>query len=79
LLMVVATLLFSVMGVAVKYALEHYSAGELVFYRSAIGAVMIGGYAHWRGVALRSPVLSMHAWRCGSMPSKVCRSAPRWR
>jgi len=61
--MVLATLLFSVMGVAVKYALEHYGAGELVFYRSAIGAVMIGGYARWRGVALRSPVPSMHAWR----------------
>jgi drug/metabolite transporter (DMT)-like permease len=40
LLMVLATLLFAVVGVAVKYASAHYGAGELVFYRSAIGAVM---------------------------------------
>jgi len=62
-LMVLATLLFAVMGVAVKYASAHYGAGELVFYRSAIGAVVIGAYARWRGVPLRTPVPAMHAWR----------------
>ncbi|HEU5293579.1 MAG TPA: DMT family transporter [Burkholderiaceae bacterium] len=62
-LIVLATLLFAVMGVAVKYASAHYGAGELVFYRSALGIVMIGAYARWRGIALRTPVLSMHAWR----------------
>ena len=62
-LMVLATLLFAVMGVAVKYASAHYSAGELVFYRSAIGAVLIGAYARWRGTPLRTPLLAMHAWR----------------
>jgi S-adenosylmethionine uptake transporter len=62
-LMVLATLLFAVMGVAVKYASAHYSAGELVFYRSAIGAVVIGAYARWRGTPLRTPVPAMHAWR----------------
>ena len=63
LLMVLATLLFAVMGVAVKYASAHYGAAELVFYRSAIGAVMIGAYARWRGISLRTPVPAMHAWR----------------
>ena len=62
-LMVLATLLFAVMGVAVKYASAHYSAGELVFYRSAIGAAVIGAYARWRGMPLRTPVPAMHAWR----------------
>jgi drug/metabolite transporter (DMT)-like permease len=62
-LMVLATLLFAVMGVAVKYASAHYGAGELVFYRSAIGAVLIGAYARWRGVPLRTPLLAMHGWR----------------
>jgi len=61
--MVLATLLFAVMGVAVKYASAHYGAAELVFYRSALGAVMIGVYARWRGIALRTPVPAMHAWR----------------
>jgi S-adenosylmethionine uptake transporter len=63
LLMVLATLLFAVMGVAVKYASLHYGAGELVFYRSAIGAVMIGAYTRWRGMPLRTPVPAMHFWR----------------
>jgi S-adenosylmethionine uptake transporter len=61
--MVLATLLFAVMGVAVKYASAHYGAAELVFYRSALGAMMIGVYARWRGIALRTPVPAMHAWR----------------
>jgi len=63
LLMVLATLLFAVMGVAVKYASAHYGAGELVFYRSAIGIVLIGSYARWRGITMRTPVPAMHAWR----------------
>jgi S-adenosylmethionine uptake transporter len=61
--MVLATLLFAVMGVAVKFASAHYGAAELVFYRSAIGAVMIGVYARWRGISMRTRVPAMHAWR----------------
>lgn len=63
LLMVLATLLFAVMGVAVKYASAHYGAGELVFYRSAIGAVMIGAYTRYSGLPLKTPVPAMHFWR----------------
>jgi S-adenosylmethionine uptake transporter len=51
------------MGVAVKFASAHYGAAELVFYRSAIGAVMIGVYARWRGISMRTRVPAMHAWR----------------
>ncbi len=63
LLMVLATLLFAIMGVAVKYASAHYGAGELVFYRSAIGAVMIGAYTRYSGMPLKTPVPAMHFWR----------------
>ena len=61
--MVLATLLFAIMGVAVKYASAHYGAGELVFYRSAIGAVMIGAYTRYSGLPLKTPVPAMHFWR----------------
>jgi len=63
LLMVLATLLFAVMGVAVKVASLHYGAGELVFYRSAIGAVLIGAYTRYSGLPLKTPVPAMHFWR----------------
>ena len=63
LLMVLATLLFAIMGVAVKYASAHYGAGELVFYRSVIGAVMIGAYTRYSGLPLKTPVPAMHFWR----------------
>lgn len=61
--MVLATLLFAVMGVAVKFASVHYGAGELVFYRSAIGALLIGAYTRWSGMPLKTPVPAMHFWR----------------
>jgi S-adenosylmethionine uptake transporter len=63
LLMVLATLVFAIMGVAVKYASLHYGAGELVFYRSAIGAVVIGAYTRLHGIPLKTPVPAMHFWR----------------
>jgi drug/metabolite transporter (DMT)-like permease len=63
LLMVLATLLFAIMGVAVKFASAHYSAGELVFYRSAIGAVAIGAYMRSRALPIATPVPGMHFWR----------------
>ncbi|MBE7419019.1 MAG: DMT family transporter [Ideonella sp.] len=66
LLMVAATLLFTLMGVAVKFASAHYGAAELVFYRSAIGVLLIGGYTRWRGIGLATPVPAMHFWRSAS-------------
>ena len=40
-LVVCATLLFATMGVCVKLASAEYPAGELVFYRSLTGALMM--------------------------------------
>ncbi|NRF70908.1 DMT family transporter [Aquincola sp. S2] len=66
LLMIVATLLFATMSVAVKLASAQYGTGEIVFYRGLIGALMIAGLSRWRGVALRTPVPAMHFWRSAS-------------
>ena len=46
-LIVCATLLFATMGVCVKLASAEYPAGEIVFYRSLTGAVMMLGLARW--------------------------------
>ncbi|MES2958423.1 MAG: DMT family transporter [Pseudomonadota bacterium] len=61
-----AALLFSLMAVCVKWASASYSAGELVFYRSAVGSVYIAVLAHMRGTSLRTTAPAMHFWRCAS-------------
>jgi drug/metabolite transporter (DMT)-like permease len=63
LLMLLATLLFSLMGVCVKLASAQYSAGEIVLYRGIVGALFIAALARWRGGSLRSSVPAMHFWR----------------
>jgi drug/metabolite transporter (DMT)-like permease len=63
LLMVIASLLFAVMGVCVKFASVQYGAGEMVFYRSLVGATFIFGFAHWRGVSVATRIPAMHFWR----------------
>ena len=64
LLMVLSTLLFALMAVAVKLASEHYSAAEIVLYRGLIGASMMGVLARRRRVSLATQVPGMHLWRC---------------
>jgi S-adenosylmethionine uptake transporter len=61
--MVVASLLFSVMGACVKYASRHYGVTEILFYRSLIGAVCLFAFVHWRGMSLATPLARMHMWR----------------
>ncbi|MBT9595220.1 MAG: DMT family transporter [Vitreoscilla sp.] len=63
LLMLGASLLFATMGVCVKLASAHYGAGEIVLYRSLVGAVFIAGLSHWRGGSLRTTIPAMHFWR----------------
>jgi drug/metabolite transporter (DMT)-like permease len=63
LLMLTASFLFSVMGVCVKLASEFYGAGEIVLYRSLVGAVFIFGLTRVRGGSLRTEVPGMHFWR----------------
>jgi drug/metabolite transporter (DMT)-like permease len=66
LLMVCAALLFSVMGVCVKVASSLYGTGELVFYRSLVGALVVFGVTRWRGESLATRVPAMHFWRSAS-------------
>ena len=61
--MVVASLFFAVMGVCVKYASVHYSAGELVFYRGVVSVVFMLVFARQRGVSLATKLPMMHLWR----------------
>lgn len=61
--MLSASLLFSMMGVCVKLASAYYSAGEIVLYRSLVGAVFIGALTAVRGGSLRTQVPGMHFWR----------------
>ena len=62
-LVVAATFLFASMGVCVKLASAHYSAGEIVLYRGAVGAVLIAVLSRARRVSLATPVPAMHLWR----------------
>jgi drug/metabolite transporter (DMT)-like permease len=53
--MLAASFLFACMGVCVKFAAEHYSAAEVVFYRSLISLGLIFCIVRWQGVSLATP------------------------
>jgi S-adenosylmethionine uptake transporter len=61
--MIVASFLFAVMGVCVKFASVHYSATELVFYRGLVSMVFVGVWVRATGVGFATGVPGMHAWR----------------
>jgi len=58
-----AGLLFTLMGVCAKAASAHFSAAELVFYRGLVSALFMGGMAFYNGVSLSTRYVGMHAWR----------------
>ena len=58
-----AGLLFTLMGVCAKAASAHFTAAELVFYRGLVSALFMGGMAFYNGVSLRTRYVGMHAWR----------------
>jgi drug/metabolite transporter (DMT)-like permease len=62
-LMVISSLLFATMGVCVKLASAYYPAGEIVFYRGLVGAVLLLFVTRWQRGTLRTSVPGMHAWR----------------
>lgn len=61
--MVVAGLLFALMGVFVKLGAQHFSSAELVFYRSFVGLVVIYAIVRQQKLRLATPHLRMHLWR----------------
>lgn len=62
-LMVGSSLLFSLMGVCVKLASASYSTSEIVFYRGAIGALVMGMYIQHLGDTLKTRMPLMHLSR----------------
>lgn len=61
--MLVATFLFSLMGVCVKLASETYNTAEIVTYRGAIGVIGIYFLMRWQHGTLRSSMVKGHIWR----------------
>lgn len=61
--MILAAFAFSAMGVCVKLASAHYSTGEIVFYRSVIGMIVMGAILAKTGTGIRTPYLTSHIKR----------------
>jgi S-adenosylmethionine uptake transporter len=51
------------MSVCVKFAAEHFSTFELVFYRGAIGTLLMVYACQRKGISLQTSVPKMHIWR----------------
>lgn len=61
--MVAGAFLFATMGVCVKFASDHFTAAELVFYRGLIGMALLFVLARSQGISLATRHPGMHAWR----------------
>lgn len=61
--MLVASLGFAVMGVFVKLGAPHFSAAEMVFWRSLLSMVATAALLWRAGTTIRTPRLGMHAHR----------------
>jgi drug/metabolite transporter (DMT)-like permease len=71
-MMVGATALFALMSAAVKAAALHYSAGEIVMVRSAIGLVLMAVVMRIRRIPLKSRVPQLHLTRSLSGTVALC-------
>jgi S-adenosylmethionine uptake transporter len=58
-----ASFLFATMGVCVKLAAAEYPTGEIVFYRSLTGAILMLALARWQRGSIVTRVPAMHFWR----------------
>jgi drug/metabolite transporter (DMT)-like permease len=72
LLMLAASFLFATMGVCVKLASAQYGTGELVFYRSLVGATVIAALVRVRGGSVRTALPAMHFWRSLTGVCSLC-------
>ena len=70
--MLLASLLFALMAVCVKFASAGYGAGEIVLYRSLIGLALMAAVLRGRGTSLVTPVPAMHFWRSLAGTSALC-------
>lgn len=63
LLAILASLIFSVMNVLVKTIADEIPTGEIVFFRSSIGCLLIGLLMYQRGIAFSVKIA--HCWYSG--------------
>src|SRR5450830_1828337 len=63
--MLVASFLFSIMGVCVKLAADHYSTAEIVLCRGIVGVIFIYGLVWIKGGTLKTPYPRDHIIRGG--------------
>ncbi len=61
--MVVAAAFFGLMGLFVKLGAQYFSSTELVFWRTLIGVLALGGAALWRRERFATPLLRYHVQR----------------
>ncbi|WP_428718427.1 DMT family transporter [Undibacterium curvum] len=61
--MLVASLLFSLMGVCVKLASDHYATAEIVSYRGLIGSLLLLALIRVQRGTLRTAMPGSHLWR----------------
>ncbi|GAC1316281.1 MAG: DMT family transporter [Collimonas sp.] len=61
--MLFASLMFSIMGVCVKLASDHYSIAEIVLSRGLIGMLFIAVLILLKGGTLKTPMPRQHMWR----------------
>lgn len=61
--MVLASFFFATMAVGIKVASSSFNLFELVFYRGLVSIVFMVLALRARGIALKTPVPWMHAWR----------------
>jgi drug/metabolite transporter (DMT)-like permease len=61
--MVLAALLFAVMGACVKLAASRYSIAEIVFFRALIGCLLLVLFVRWQGVSLATRLPGTHLLR----------------
>ncbi len=71
-LVVCATFLFATMGVCVKLASAEYPPGEIVFYRSLTGALLMLAVARWQRGSIATTVPGMHFGRSLSGVISLC-------
>jgi S-adenosylmethionine uptake transporter len=76
--MLVASFLFSIMGVCVKLASADYSTSEIVAYRGAIGMLMIAALIRFKGGTLKTRMPYHHLVRGGVGWSRYGYGSMHW-
>lgn len=61
--MLVAAFLFAAMAVLVKFASEAHSLAEIIFWRGAVGIVVVAMITRWQGVSIRTGKPWLHLSR----------------